>query len=60
MGASQVRLIAGCMTGTSLDGLDAALVEVTGEGLGIRARLVGMVSCAFGGPYDLLNPMADG
>ena len=27
MSVSQVRLIAGCMTGTSLDGLDAALVE---------------------------------
>lgn len=60
MGASQVRLIAGCMTGTSLDGLDAALVEVTGEGLGIRARLIGMVSCELGGLYDLLKPMAEG
>jgi anhydro-N-acetylmuramic acid kinase len=60
MGASQVRLIVGCMTGTSLDGLDAALVEVTGEGLGIQARLIGMVSRALGGLADVLEPMAEG
>ncbi len=28
------------MTGTSLDGLDAALVEVVGRGLALRARLI--------------------
>ena len=38
------RWIAGCMTGTSLDGLDAAMVEVTGSGLEITARLLGAVS----------------
>jgi len=30
----------GCMTGTSLDGLDAALVRIAGEGLGLQAQLL--------------------
>lgn len=53
-------MIVGCMTGTSLDGLDASLVEVTGEGLDIQARLVGMVSRELDGLYHLLKPMVDG
>jgi anhydro-N-acetylmuramic acid kinase len=32
------RLIAGCMTGTSIDALDAAVVEIEGTGLHMRAR----------------------
>lgn len=34
------RLIVGCMTGTSLDALDAALVEVTGRDLSRRAHMI--------------------
>lgn len=60
MSVSEVRLIAGCMTGTSLDGLDAALVEVTGKGLSMNARLLGAVSRGFGGLEQTLKSMADG
>lgn len=34
------RLAVGCMTGTSIDGLDAALVESRGEGLRARVRVL--------------------
>ena len=34
------RLCIGCMTGTSIDALDAALVEVEGRGLEMKTRLV--------------------
>ena len=34
------RLIIGLMSGTSADGVDAALVEVAGSGMGTRARLI--------------------
>ncbi|MEE9211037.1 MAG: anhydro-N-acetylmuramic acid kinase, partial [Phycisphaeraceae bacterium] len=48
------------MTGTSLDGLDAALVEVGGEGLDITAQFVGMVSRPLGGLRDELHGFATG
>jgi anhydro-N-acetylmuramic acid kinase len=41
------RLIIGTMTGTSIDGLDAALVSVTGAGHDLRARLVEQRSADF-------------
>jgi anhydro-N-acetylmuramic acid kinase len=41
------RLIAGLMTGTSLDGVDAALVEIVGSGLFTRIKLKHFVSLPF-------------
>lgn len=45
---SPTRLVVGCMTGTSLDGLDAALIAVTGHGLDLYASLVGTASFDLG------------
>lgn len=39
-GATSVRLAVGCMTGTSIDGLDAALIEASGRGLSMRVRVL--------------------
>lgn len=55
-----IRLVAGCMTGTSLDGLDVSLVEVCGEGLTMRAKLIGTVSAGLDELADALAPMAEG
>jgi anhydro-N-acetylmuramic acid kinase len=41
------RLVVGLMTGTSLDGVDAALVEIVGSGLFTRARLRQFISVPF-------------
>jgi anhydro-N-acetylmuramic acid kinase len=41
------RLVVGLMTGTSLDGVDAALVEVAGSGLYTRVKLRTFVSIPF-------------
>ncbi len=41
------RYIIGCMTGTSLDGLDAALVRIDGQGLAMKATLIDIVSVDF-------------
>jgi anhydro-N-acetylmuramic acid kinase len=46
--AKSSRLIIGLMSGTSLDGVDAAIVRVEGNGLDTKAELVGYTTV----PYD--------
>ncbi len=60
MSTSKPRWVAGCMTGTSLDGLDASLVKIAREGLGMSARLVGTVNRPLGDLCDVLKLMAQG
>lgn len=43
-----VRYAIGCMTGTSLDGLDAVLVQAEGTGLDLRVRPVGRAESKLG------------
>ncbi|WP_428387722.1 anhydro-N-acetylmuramic acid kinase [Mucisphaera sp.] len=58
---SEVRYAIGCMTGTSLDGLDAALVRVTGHGLGMSASLVAHHAVDLDPQLaDLLRSLAEG
>ena len=53
------RLIAGCMTGTSLDAVDAALVRIEGRGLGMRVSLVRTASAPLGSLGKLLRPAVE-
>jgi anhydro-N-acetylmuramic acid kinase len=54
------RLIIGCMTGTSLDGIDAALIGILGRGMDMHARYLGMVSRPLGAVASTLRSMASG
>jgi 1,6-anhydro-N-acetylmuramate kinase len=60
MTSDRTRFIVGCMTGTSLDGLDAALVKVTGRGRSVSAELIEHVSRPFGKLRGSLNRLARG
>lgn len=53
------RHIIGCMTGTSIDALDAALVRIEGKGLEVRATLVRLVSRPLGPLAPRLRALAE-
>ncbi len=54
------RFVAGCMTGTSLDGVDAALVELRGRGSSIEASVRAVATGSFGDLAPLLRAIASG
>ena len=53
------RFVVGCMTGTSLDGLDASLVEITGQGLAMSARPIRHLSRPLGPVAAPLRALAE-
>jgi 1,6-anhydro-N-acetylmuramate kinase len=55
-----VRYIVGCMTGTSLDGLDVVLMRVEGTGLSLHAAYLGSVHRPMGDLAETLRSMASG
>ncbi len=57
---SASRYVLGCMTGTSLDGLDVALIRVDGVGLDMSTEYLGLVSRPLGELAEELRSFAAG
>jgi len=58
--SAPIRHIVGCMTGTSLDGLDVALVQIRGSGLAMSASLIHHHSISLGPLAASLRKFAEG
>ncbi len=59
MPGERTKWVIGCMTGTSMDGLDMALVKITGEGLAMRAAIEHTASHPYGPLQRLMRPAAN-
>ena len=53
------RYVAGCMTGTSIDALDGALVAIDGTGMEMRLELLGQVTWPLGALAEPLRRLAN-
>jgi anhydro-N-acetylmuramic acid kinase len=56
---ARARWVVGCMTGTSLDGLDAALVRISGYGLAMRAEHVRGASLPLGALEEPMRALVE-
>jgi 1,6-anhydro-N-acetylmuramate kinase len=54
------RLVVGCMTGTSIDGIDAALVRISGRGLSMKVKLLHHAHRSLGRCGTPLRALANG
>lgn len=57
--SSSARRVIGCMTGTSLDGIDCALIEVDGHGLAMKPRFIRGTSGSLGDLAPRLRALAE-
>jgi 1,6-anhydro-N-acetylmuramate kinase len=57
--SADTRLVVGCMTGTSIDALDAALVRIRGHGLAMRCEFIRGVTHDLGPVRAGLRALAD-
>ncbi len=57
--SARIRRVAGCMTGTSLDGIDCALIEVAGTGLAMKPRFIRGRSTSLGDLAPRLRALAE-
>ncbi|MCF7809548.1 anhydro-N-acetylmuramic acid kinase [bacterium] len=54
----KIRYVAGCMTGTSIDGIDAALIEIRGHGVDMKVNVINCLSNPLGKLCEPLRRIA--
>ncbi len=58
---SKTRIVLGAMSGTSADGVDVAVCEITDSGLAMKARLLSLTNCDYRAPLRrAINQIREG